>query len=58
MELPCVKEQRINNSINAPKAEQLKRAKGKGKKEKQNGGENFVTSLKDAQAKAAIIHQK
>ena len=36
----------------------MKISKNKGKKELQNGGENFVKSLKDAQAKAAIIHQK
>ena len=58
VDLPCMKEQRINNSLNAPKAQLMKSSKKQAKLEKQNENENFVKSLKDAQAKAAVIHQK
>ena len=58
VDLPCMKEQRINNSLNAPKAQLMKSSKKQAQLEKQNENENFVKSLKDAQAKAAVIHQK
>ena len=59
--LPCNQEKRINNAIDAPLLKGEKTASVKAqKKGKENVAEkdNTVKSLKDAQAKAAIIHQR
>ena len=62
VDLPCNKEKRINNTIDAPllKAEKVAESEKTQKKGKENVEEkdNVVKSLKDAQAKAAIIHQR
>ena len=58
--LPCQKELRINNSIDAPIREpaeiEPRKTGAKKSDQKVEEQENVVKSLKDAQAKAAIIH--